>query len=540
MSKLNWKKSNCFGDSVAEVIKKRTGCTLKELDTTEDFTPDGISELADAFVSFKEQQKEIYIFGDYDADGVTSCLNLSLILDEMGLLYTVYIPRRMTDGYGPSESGLSHVGNEDVLICVDNGITGAELLEPFMKMGKEVYVIDHHGLPKGKRVPEVTYVLDPEVIPGKSKFTHYCGAGLCYFLARELGKRGELSPESFIYITMLTAIGTVADVMPLLKGNRQIVKKGLKYIRQGKWPALTAALGLNTKTTSTDIGFKIAPLINASGRLYDDGGQRAYSSLYRSIVNHETGPVSNLVFVNEERKKIQADFYQTALAKYHEHEEMYPIVLEVPDCPEGVIGLMAGNLQEDFKKAAFVFTRLPDGTYKGSARTDGTMNVAEYLNENSELFIGYGGHPGAAGMRISEDGLKKFREKAEKDSGNAPEPYLYYDMEIQPQDIPKVLEEMDLYEPFGEGIECPVMRMTSGLKEVYTDAGRTKSAHYRVLGKDSIKFFSFDYSLIGFHAAEKAQEIGFPKTIESVGAPSRNYYMGKVFLQFIMQDFKKV
>lgn len=513
---MQWKKKNEAAKSLKAVIEELSGYSVDALHNPPSRTIAGMFELALLFLDLKEGKK-IFVVGDYDADGITSSTILSLIMDEMGIPYEVYIPRRMSDGYGFSE----HIYVPDdcnVLITVDNGIAAAEPLRKIRESGRMVIVLDHHQ--QAGDLPEADILIDPEVTK-VDEFTHYCGAGLSFKLAEMLFSMDAISKETFEWCTVLGAIGTVADVMPLVDENRKLVREGLALFP--KWKALSE-LKLPPKCIAKDIGFKVGPMLNAMGRISDAGGQEAYQMIYASITKGT--PIKKLIDTNERRKLLQ----KAVLSKVYEkiEPEMSPIIVLEESCPEGLVGPVAGKLAEKYRVPAFVFTKTRDGIVKGSARTYEDFDVKAFMDEHADLFLKYGGHVGAGGMSMTEESFEKLK-KCTKPVKK--EVFIFYDLGVEERYIPQVAKALSAYEPLGEGVPAPIFRTTI---EALPDEG----SHYKEMGSGTVKMKASGYEVIGFDLLAKYKKLGCPKKFEALGTIGRNYYKGKMIIQFELLDIK--
>lgn len=524
-----WKKSG-FGNTLKEVIENASGHTIEELKANPANEVCGIEELAIEFISLSGSDLSVYTVGDYDADGIMASMILTLLYKALGIRHEVYIPRRMSDGYGISEGMLGRIGKADVVVAVDNGIAAGSVLGELKRMGKKILVIDHHEAPADGILPDADLLIDP-VAEGIDRFTHYCAAGLCYKLAEKLHGMKKIPDRTMEHASILAMIGTIADVMPLVDENRTIVRKGLLALKNGGWKQLSDELELSGHTTARDIAFGVAPMVNAAGRLRDDGGQLAYSILLESIVENN-GNLSVLNRLNEERKKLQKAVFEKAKAAYESLKPMYPVMLKI-DCPEGLVGIIAGKLAEETGKPAFIFTGTETGL-KGSARSgpDRDFHVKQWLDEHESYFGNYGGHAGAAGMSMALEDFERLRELCAADNREAGEKAYYYDLEVTEQELPRILSILDSLEPFGEGCPRPVLKLKLNLVE-------RSGMFYKVVGGgDSIRMNCQGFSALGFHMAKKFEEMERPFVLHAIGTVRNNYFMGKRSMQFELVDFK--
>ena len=313
-----WVKRGDF-NSLQAIIEKNVGMPIQEfLNPKRDPYISNLKEAAKFIRDAAEEGKKIHIVGDYDVDGDTSSSILKMGFHEaFGEMPSVRLPRRFSEGYGLKMKIIDEI-NDGIIVTVDNGIAALEPIKAAKKKGLDVVVIDHHQpvIDNGKVIlPEADVIVDPHAIPG-SEFSGYCGAGLAYRLIK------ELIPDSpmLVRYLVLASIATVADVMDLVGDNRNIVKDGLGAIRKRY-----VTLGLNTLLNLVglsyvdegDYGFKIGPIMNASGRLYDNGPQDVVNLLTTHVMPGEEGYDKALketfdlgevlIARNEERKKLSEE-----------------------------------------------------------------------------------------------------------------------------------------------------------------------------------------------------------------------------------------
>lgn len=550
---MKWVKKTKEND-LGKIVEENTGLTLSEFLSPE---KDPYLVNLDNVVKFiqEEIQKgtKISIIGDYDCDGITSSSILSLAFKEAsGMEPHIRIPRRFSEGYGLSMKIIDEI-NEGLIVTVDNGISAIEQIKTAKKKGLKVVVIDHHLPVRDSEtdeivLPEADVILDPHAIPG-SAFSEYCGAGLAYRVAKLLVSDSPLLTP----MLALASIGTVADVMPLIGDNRNIVIDGLKAVNSRKVTtglnALLDALGLEY-VTEDDYGFKLGPVMNAAGRLHDNGPIKVVETL---ITNFDVNSFSNterlfqldsrvhdLLENNEDRKEIVLESMKKAEKILETETLKKPIVLYDPDFSEGIIGIIAGHLAEEYCVPVLVFTdsKTP-GILKGSGRTYGTVHLKKMLDSVSQYLVGYGGHAGAAGMSVKSENLSSLKEELNKllkdtDLG-VDKDHIYYDLEIDIKDIGKYLQELKKYAPFGEGNPSILFKI-DGFECTPVNGKFTKA-----MGKheEHVKFFGKNISAIGFGLNQRYIDEGEPKRLDFIGNLSYNFYKGRFYEQIEAVDYKE-
>ena len=482
----------------------------------------------------------ITIVGDYDVDGITSTDILYEALKKINRTPVTRLPRRFSEGYGLSEKIIDEIA-EGLLITVDNGIAALPAIKKAKAKGLSVIVIDHH-LPvtgdDGKIIlPPADVILDPHVYPEKSEFVDYCGAGLAYRFAKKL-----LPNLKLIELLNLASLGTVADVMPLYGANRQMVIKGLEALNKNKViPGLNALinkLGFDGHQTEMDYGFKLGPIFNASGRLYDNGAER----VLRLLKLDRDDPklmfkVNNVINTNENRKTIAKS--DTARV-YDTLDGTRPIVVYDENIGEGIIGLVAGRLTEDFYCPSIVFTKTEkvaedgDIIIKGSGRSIPEIHLKNVLDKIKDKIEGYGGHAGAAGLLIRLSRLDEFKQAFIEACGEIPElsTDVYYDIEIEPEEIPEVVEQLNRFAPYGEGNPRISVRMRIDVSDY----------EYHVIGDGThfmLKNEDANLTIMGFGMVTAYEKAEKPTKLDCIGYMSEHWYNKKMSYKFELVSFSK-
>lgn len=443
---------------IVDVIKKNTGYSdINEfLYGKSNYEIKQLDKVSDKIKQAVKENKTITVVGDYDVDGVSASAIMYMTLKKIGAKVRVRLPRRMSEGFGISNKIVDEI-KDGMIITVDNGIAAVEPIKRAKDKGLDVIITDHHLPNEDGVLPPADMVIDPH-LPDAADYSDYCGAGIAYKLAEKL-----VDDEQFLNkMSCFAALGTISDVMKLTEDNRKIVIKGLKNmtIDGNRTTGLYAMLRKNyidQFVTTSDIGFKIGPMINAAGRLEDKGALKPLTLLVNDGIY--TYDMANELFdINNKRKQI----VESSLPKfekqiYEKHmQNDFPLVIYEPNIPEGIIGIIAGKLSEKYDTPVFAFSDSEDPTViKGSARTARMVNIKELLDKSPEQFYKYGGHAEAAGVSIKKDNFenarKKLMENCIEPLGYVKDDTLYYDLEINFKDLPKIKEELEKYEPFGEG-----------------------------------------------------------------------------------------
>ena len=545
---MQW-KSKGF-KNVMDAVQHNTGLAEEFLHPSQEpYYIQNLDLMAMWIQVYASQNAPITVIGDYDADGVCATGGLYLLLRELHAdNIKLRLPRRMSEGYGLSEKIVEEIDG-GVIITVDNGISAIPAIKKAKEKGMVVLVIDHHEpkMDNGQIVlPEADLIVDPHVpdhliqkgVPVKSTFNGYCGAGLVYKLAQAMIP----GTKTLKKISAFAAIATVADVMPLVSDNRNIYHEGIRSIRDRDiTPGLQCMVNLlqsDNIVNEGDIGFKLAPMLNAPGRLYDDGANISLQTLITGNYANASMMAQELNGINDVRKGKKEEAVKRAVDMI-EKENLIgsnPLIICDPKTAEGVVGLVAGFLSEEYNCSAIVFTKTEHGL-KGSARAADYNNIKESLDKfhdlHPEILSKYGGHKGAAGLSIPEEGFLEFRKGMNEIMG-APLPKpdtIEYDIEITASEISNVTAEIRRFAPFGEG-NPPVVVKIMDFKTVPIG-----NSFYTELRKGAIKFSGPGCSAIAFNMAERFKAEGCPTCMDLIGTLGYQNYMGKPKVQVEVSDF---
>jgi single-stranded-DNA-specific exonuclease len=413
-----------------------------------------------------EKKERILVFGDYDVDGITSTSLLMLCLLPLGARINFYLPNRKKEGYGLSaqvvQKALDH--NYNLLITVDNGITAFDAAKLAHERGLDLIITDHHR--PHEALPKAMAIIDTNQNDCQYPYKDLAGVGIIFKIVDLLYKTFDLPLPDKVYELLM--LGTVADVAPLTQENRFWVRFGLTKINKKKSIAIDC-LAYNSKLQksafdSQDIGFMIAPQLNALGRL--DDPRQAVEFLISSDLQKVKRIGLTLKTINEERKKIDRKIYsdieQAILEKRINLETEYVIMAASSDWPVGVIGLVASKLVKNFGRPTFLFHLDKKGVLKGSCRSIPEFDIFNALNVCKDLLLSFGGHSFAAGLRVRQEYLPQLKQRLEE----------IIIRKLKPIDlIPKItvdsllelpelklnfLSDLQKLEPFGNQNEQPV------------------------------------------------------------------------------------
>lgn len=474
--------------------------------------------------------EKILVYGDYDADGMTSASIMKEALEMVGASFEVYLPNRFTDGYGPNASVYKYFIEQkgiSVIVTVDNGVAGHEALAYAKAQGVDVIVTDHHGLPEV--LPEAYAIIHPKHPKGNYPFADLAGCGVAFKLACAFL---ETTPFELLD---LVAIGTIADMVRLTDENRLMVSYGLELLKQTERFGLMALYRLSHLSAETvteeTIGFTLAPQLNALGRLDDPNPAL---DLLTGFDDSEAEELAQLVFdKNTERKALVASIMAEA-------QEMVDLskpvqVLAKADWHPGVLGIVAGRLVEIYQQPIIVLG-LADGIAKGSARSVAGFDLFDLLSHKTDLFIAFGGHAGAAGMTLLADNcdrLSAYLCDAAKKKNLASEPaQLLLDGVLDSSDLTlKTVTSLRRLAPFGMGFLQP----TFLLKEITVTQSKAMGQNNRHL-KFTITKADKTLDIIAFDQGHLAQDFQQVDGLELAVQLSVNHWQGEERLQLLLID----
>ncbi len=452
----------------------------------------GIPEATDRIVQAVKAKRRITIYGDYDVDGVTSTSILWHCLKLAGANVDYYIPCRMEEGYGLNLEAIRKLHEEDphrLLVTVDCGICSVKEADLARELGLELVITDHHTMLD--ELPRAACLVHPRLPGGSYPFGDLCGAGVAFKLAWAIclrlgdGTRATPAMREFLKGAVgLAAIGTVADVVPLVGENRIIVRYGLSTLTDREkvkgnlspehlhtgLDMMLKVCGLDGKKqiTAEDIGFGIAPRINAAGRL---GQARLAVELLTTTNRQRAAQLADyLNQLNENRKTVERKMMKEAKQMVEDHPEWHDhaaLVLASPDWHPGVIGILASRIAEAYERPAIIIAlNEAERLGQGSARSFNGIDLHSSLTQCASHLLSYGGHKAAAGLKIQADHINAFREdfvhkislvKPEADA----EAELKIDAEVILNDLSfTAVRELDGLGPFGSEHRKPIFAAT--------------------------------------------------------------------------------
>lgn len=352
-----------------------------------------------------ENEERILVYGDYDADGITSTVLLVETLISMGANVSSYIPNRFEEGYGPNKEAFTKIIDSGItlIITVDNGIAGVEEVDLANELGCDVIITDHHKIQD--TIPNAYAIIHPEHPEGDYPFKKLAGVGVAFKLAHALL---EIFPD---FLLDLVAIGTIADMVSITDENRIFVKQGLELINEDPRIGLKMLLelsGINTKIDEQTIGFYIAPKLNSIGRM--DSAKLGLTFLMAEDPVAAKSLAEQIEQYNIQRKQVTEDIVKDVISKIeNSNKKEKNIIMVSGEYHEGVLGIVASNIVEKYQKPVFIMNE-KEGILKGSARSIFDFNIYVAMNKISDLFIAFGGHTLAAGFSFDASNFDKIEE----------------------------------------------------------------------------------------------------------------------------------
>lgn len=493
-----------------------------------------------------ESNERIAVYGDYDVDGMTSCVVVSSWLRSKKADFEVYIPDRIKEGYCLNNSALDYLKSQGVnlIITVDCGITANKQAEYAKSLGLDLIITDHHEC--RAELPEAIAVIDPKrpdcIYPNKD----LAGVGVAFKLICALEKDTCIEELINKYCD-LAAVGTIADVMPIYGENRELIRRGLQVLNKTPRPGIYSLLeqaypdrnlqlnGL-CKICATTISYTLAPRLNAAGRM----GQ-AYLSvkLLLADAGKDAGLFAKeLCGLNSDRREIETVIYDDVIKMIPKTDTPEPIVIANKDWHQGVTGIVASKIAETYRVPTIIISIEDNGNNHGTCRSFGTFNLYQAISSCEDILLGYGGHEAAAGITISEENIDEFRRRIVKYYKTNYQPEhdhdLHIDFEVEKPELLSVenIEALIRLEPFGNNNPFPCLCIKNAVLSSLRSIGDDKHSRFKI-EKSGISFdciyFSMPLCDLGFGEGEFV-DIAFE--------PQINEYRGRVSVQLNIIDIR--
>ncbi|MBQ2829183.1 MAG: single-stranded-DNA-specific exonuclease RecJ [Clostridia bacterium] len=483
-----------------------------------------------------ENFERIMVYGDYDADGVSSTALLYLYLRERGADVQYYIPDRLTEGYGMNLDAVRKIKERDVdlIITVDNGISAVLEAEKIKALGMDLVVTDHHR--PGDTLPSAVAVVDPYREDYDGIFNEWAGVGVAFKLVEALSDGDE---EVLAKYADLVSIGTIGDVVPLKSENRAFVKIGMEKLCGVSRPgieALKEVTGMSSHSlSSSNVAFTIVPRINAAGRM--GSAERAIQLLLSEDENEARMLAEEINQANVLRQQTEMKIIAEAEAKIEKNKDMIydrVLVLDGENWHSGVIGIVAARLTEKYSRPCLVIGT-EDGMGKGSGRSIEGFSLFEALSAVSDCLDHFGGHTLAAGFGVETDKIPELRRRINEYAKGIemPRPSLKIDCRISPKYVNvDLLEEINMLEPFGAGNSQPLFAMM-GMK-IEKIEGLSQNKHTKLLLSKG------ETRIVAMRFGTSPESLDFIQgdTVDIAANLDRNEYMGTVKVSIIIRDMR--
>ena len=381
-----------------------------------------LSEAVDRLFESRAKKQKVVIFGDYDVDGITSTAILLESMQNLGWNICAYLPSRVDEGYGLTSEGVENcvkTHNPNLLIAADCGSTSVDVIEKLQTRGIDVIVLDHHQVSDPPPKPVALVNPQLETSPPK-RFHELCTAGLAFKLVHGLVKQGRINGESVFreydirLLLDLVALGTIADLVPLVDENRILAVKGLQQLNQTErigLKALISEAGINDSIGSFEVGFQLGPRLNAAGRL--KSAMTSLDLLTSSNQDSARDLAGRLDRHNRERQRVEKEITQQVMDRLRiqfDPKNDYAIVEGEQSWNIGVVGIVASRVQKEFYRPTFILGGSPEGM-RGSGRSIKGFDLAAALCQCSEMIERHGGHAMAAGVSLDAQNVDSFRKR---------------------------------------------------------------------------------------------------------------------------------
>lgn len=562
-NKMEWDCVNTDIDKVRDISEKynisqrlATILSVREITSDDEIKPlldvdyknfnspfdfEDMDESVKYILKKREKGEKIFIYGDYDVDGITSVAFLVIALRNIGFDVEYYIPNRMEEGYGLNKKSIEYIksNNGKLIITVDIGINSKEEINHARKLGMDIILTDHHKVLEDDKYKVLT--INPK-ISKNYKFEFLAGVGVALKLAQAIYIYDNKKLEDLYDFIDVVMIGTVADVMPLTGENRIIVKKGLEIVNNTKIKGLKYLihyLRLDHKKISTsDISFNISPMLNALGRIKDSkiGVDFFLEEDEFKIYNI----IEEMKEANKTRRSLERKIYQDVIKKLKILGNKKYIFYSSSDWHPGVIGVVASKISSKYKLPTILISI--NGNYaKASCRSIRGINIFEIFKEKSDKFIRFGGHDFAVGFVAKKENLneleKHIKDRLENFDICSLKKHQRIDMEIK--NLNEInndfFEDMNELSPFGLENEQPVF-LTKG---VYFDSIRyfgVDMQHFKCyIKKDNVLLAS-----ISFNIAHKLKDIlSLAQKFDIIYYPEKVWNKGEEIIQLKIKDFKE-
>lgn len=485
-----------------------------------------------------DKKEKIMIYGDYDADGITSITVLKKFLTQRNIPVETYIPNRLDEGYGLNKKAIKDIAQKGyhLMITVDCGISGIEEIDYANSLGIQTIITDHHE--PAEELPKAYAVIDAKRKDSKYPFNQLAGVGVVFKLIQAISMKLELPEKEYLKYLDLVCVGTISDIVPLVNENRVIAKLGLKLIEVTKNIGLRTLLEIASfkKIDSTTISFGVAPRINACGRM---GQEQEALNLFLCEDEVEAKKIANkLNEYNQERQAKEKEIFEQVVAKIEAgKKDKNCIILGDENWHHGIIGIVSSKVTDMYFKPSILIC-FEEGMGKGSGRSIPGFDLHDALSNCSQYIEKFGGHAMAIGISIQKENFEKFKEEFEKytEQSNIGEiiPILQIDEEVSLKNINiEDVKSLQLLEPYGEANKMPLF-LFKNLK-INSIRALSEGKHLKLSLKDD----NYVIDAIGFNMGELSETYKIDDKVDLVGTLDINTFNGNENIQITIKDMRK-
>lgn len=502
---------------------------LEQLRNPFDF--ERMEEAVEKIIKLREKKQRIYIYGDYDVDGITAASFLVLVMREIGIDTRYYIPSRMEENYGLDKKTIDFIDERDgkMVITVDTGANSIEDIRYAQSLGIEVIVTDHHKSTKEKSDEE--YILINPKLSENYKFKYLSGAGVALKLAQGIYRKLKISEERLYKYLDIVMIGTVADVVPMTDENRVIISKGLQVLKETKVKGLVYLIRYlkfqNKNINTTDVSYFISPLINSLGRI---GVSKIGADFF---IEEDDFKIYNIIEemkkTNKIRRKLEKKIYDEAieiLEKEENAKDMPYIFLTSKNWHPGVIGVVSSRLSIKFG-VPVILVAIKNGVGKASCRSNNGVNIFNIFKKMEGKLVRFGGHDLAAGFIAETGKLKEIEEEFAKEieelKTTREEKVLEVDLELSIDEInEEILEDIKLLSPYGLENQQPLF-MDRGVYIKNIEKFGVEDRHFNGIIEKNKK----EYPFIAFNLSNEIEHKNIKEKFDIVYYPEKVNIKGK-------------